>query len=358
MHGVADPEHASALFPRLAKQGRQAFGDLVRAHARNEGQPPGLVVRVQHVSQFDQDVRLGPGPDLDGQGIVDPAGKLEVRLTRVPRALADPEEVCRAPEPLAREAVDPRKRLLVGEQQGLVAGEEIDGPGDRRGFRGDADGGHERHRVRDPVGVVLVELRLLAAADEIKGPLVNFLKIRIAALREGAQQVQRRRCLRVGLQHAGRVGCAALFRERDVVDDVAPVDRESHSVLRLRGLRARLGELPGDPAELHHGHTRAVREHDGHLEEDPKRVPQVVGAELRKTFRAVAALEHERAAFRRVRQLRFQTADLAAEHERGMRREFAFDLRQCVAIAVVRHLAGRAGAPAVRRPLRGHRLHS
>jgi hypothetical protein len=43
------------------------------------------------------------------------------------RAVADPDHVARAREPLAGGRVDARQRLLVVEEKRLVRGEELDG---------------------------------------------------------------------------------------------------------------------------------------------------------------------------------------------------------------------------------------
>ncbi len=80
---------------------------------------------------------------------------------------------------------------------------------------------------------------------------MHVLEIGIAAMREGAQQVERRSRLAISHEHALRVGHARGFREIDAVDDVAAIARQFLAVLRLGRARAGLGELSGDAADLH-----------------------------------------------------------------------------------------------------------
>ena len=48
-----------------------------------------------------------------------------MRAVRLAGAVADPEEMRRAAVPVAGGAIDARQRLLVGQQQRLVAGVEL-----------------------------------------------------------------------------------------------------------------------------------------------------------------------------------------------------------------------------------------
>ena len=56
---------------------------------------------------------------------------------------------------------------------------------------------------------------------------------------------------------------------------------------------ARLRVLPGDPPDLHHGHRRAVGQHDGHLQQHPDLAGDVGLRARRERLRAIAALEQE-----------------------------------------------------------------
>ena len=60
-----------------------------------------------------------------------------------------------------------------------------------------------RYSYRSPSGLPV---------REFKVPLVNPVQVGITALREGAQQVKRRRRLVIGAQHTARIGLAHLHR--------------------------------------------------------------------------------------------------------------------------------------------------
>ncbi len=104
-------------------------------------------------------------------------------------------------------------RLLEPEQQRLVAGEEIRLAQFGMRFRVDSDRAHEAHRLGDLVGQRLVALALRAVGDKAEHPLMDVLKIGIAAGGEGAKQVQRRGRLAVSHLLARRIGNTRLGRE-------------------------------------------------------------------------------------------------------------------------------------------------
>ena len=106
---------------------------------------------------------------------------------------------------------DAGHRLLVAEQQRLVAGEEIGASAAAASFSALMP----QARMKPSVSVIrsrelLVAVALRAVLDEAQHPAVHVLEVGIAALREGAQQVQRRRRLAVGLELALRIGHARL----------------------------------------------------------------------------------------------------------------------------------------------------
>ena len=157
----------------------------------------------------------------------------------------------------------------------------------------ETDGAHEAERLGDAVGDLLVALGLRAVLDEAEHPAVGVLEIGVAAGGEGAQQVQRRRRLAIGLELAARVGLARIRGELDVVDDVAAVGRQGDAVDRLEVRRARFGELAGDPADLDDRRARREGHHHRHLQEDAEEVADVVGGMLVEALGAVAALQQE-----------------------------------------------------------------
>ena len=183
---------------------------------------------------------------------------------------------------------------------------------------------------------------------------MHAAEIGVAAGRERAQQVERRRRLPVGHQLPLRIGHARLGGEGDVVDDVAAIARQLDAVDLLGRRRARLGELPGDAADLHHRQRAGIGQHHRHLQEHAEEVADVVGAVLGKALGAVAALQQERLARGDARPApssgcgpRRQTP--AAERSRAAPRR-----RPGLGIRIFRHLLHRLRAPAIGCPPLGH----
>ena len=106
--------------------------------------------------------------------------------------------------------IDARERLLEAQQQGFVAGEEIRRAQFRMQFRIDPARAHEAKRLGDVVCEFLVAFRLRRVLDEGEHPLMRVGQIGVAAGGEGAQQVERRRRLAIGLQLPARIGSASL----------------------------------------------------------------------------------------------------------------------------------------------------
>ena len=183
---------------------------------------------------------------------------------------------------------------------------------------------------------------------------MDLVEVRIAALRERAQQVERGGGLVVAAHHALRIRRAALGGEGDIVDVVAAIGGEGDAVDRLGVGRARLGELPGHAADLHDRQLRRIGQHDRHLEDDAERVADIVRVELGEALGTVAALEEERLARRDLGQLRLELACLAREDERRIAHQLALGAGERVGVGVGRELTGFVGAPAGRAPLGGH----
>ncbi len=159
-----------------------------------------------------------------------------------------------------------------------------------------ADGLHERHRPVDLVRHRLVALPRGRRRDEVGVPGVDLAQVGVPAGDEGPDHAQRRRRGAVHLQEPARVGHARLGGELEAVDRVATVRRQRHAGPGLEVGGARLGVLPGEPAQLHHGHRRGVGQHDRHLQQDPQLVAGVVGGDAGERLGAVTALEQERLA--------------------------------------------------------------
>ena len=187
-------------------------------------------------------------------------------------------------------AVDAGHRVLVLQDQRLVAGVEVDavelvGVG--------ADGLHEAQRPVDLGGHLLVLAADLGAEHEVGVPGVHLAQVGVAAGDEGAHEVQRRGRGVVDLHEPLRVGHPGLRGELEAVDGVAAVGRQRDAVAGLEVRGARLGVLAGEPAQLHHGHRGGVRQHDGHLQQHAQLVAGVVGGDAGEGLGAVAALEQE-----------------------------------------------------------------
>ena len=88
-------------------------------------------------------------------------------------------------------------------------------------------------------------------------------------------------------------GVRAVGRELDAVDDVAAIGRQRDAVLRLGVGGARLGELAGHAADLHHRAGGAEGQHHRHLQQHAEGVADVVGMEFGEALGAVAALQQE-----------------------------------------------------------------
>ena len=178
------------------------LADLVGAEAGDQRQPPGLVLRVEHVDQREQRLGLKARPDLGADRILDAAQIFDMRVVELARAVAGPQEMSRGGVPIADGGIDAREGLLVAEQQRLVARIEARGAELRRIVGREPDGAHEAQGFGDVLGDFLVAVAGRAVLDEAEIPPMHVLEIGVAALREGAQQVERRRRLPIGHQHA------------------------------------------------------------------------------------------------------------------------------------------------------------
>jgi hypothetical protein len=184
--------------------------------------------------------------------------------------------------------------------------------------------------------------------------LPHARQIGVAALRKGAQQIERRRRLAIGLDLPARVGRARLLGEGDVVDDVAAVARQFLAVAFLGRRGARLGELAGGAADLHHRRSGGISEHDRHLQEHAEEIANIIGAMLGEAFRAVATLQQESLAIGNARKLLLQAARLAGEHQRREGRELLLGIGQYLPVRIIRHLLDWLLAPTIGRPTLGH----
>ncbi len=249
---------------------------------------------------------------------------------------------------------DAGQRLLVAEQQRFVAGVEIGGAQLGMAFQIEPAGLHEGERLGNPVGELDISLRLLPVGDGFQHPLVDATEARIAAMGEGAQQIEGGGRPAVGLDLPAGIGPAGGFRELDVVDDVAAIARQLLAVALLHRRGARLGELAGDAADLHHRRGGPVGQHHRHLQEDAEEIADVVGAVLGKAFGAVAALEQESLALGDAAERFLEVARLSGEEQRRQARELRLDGGDFAGIRVFGQLGNRLIPPAGGHPTLGH----
>ena len=277
-----------------------------------------------------------------------------MRLVEVAGAVADPEEMPRRRVPIAGRRIHAGHRLLVAEHQRLVARIEARGAKLRRPLRREAAGAHEAQALGDMLGKLLVAMPGGAVLDEAEIPPMHVIEIGVAALREGAQQIERRRRLPVGHQHALRVRRARFLGELDAVDDVAAIARQLLAVLHLGRRRTRLGELPGDAAELHHRRAAGIGQNHGHLQQHAEEIADGVGAMLGKALGAIAALQQKGLALSHARELGLQLPRLACKYERRKRGKLLLDLNELRLVRIDRNLLDRLRAPTVGAPTRCH----
>ena len=314
--GIARPHDDAALSFHRTHERRQVVEHFVGSETADKGQAARLVLGVELVDEPDQSVRRQGRSAFQPDGILDAPHVLDMGMVGLARAVPDPEHVAGGGVPVSRRRIDARHRLLEAEQQRFVARIEIGRPHLRMGFRIDADGPHEVETLSDPFRDLAVSGGLRRILHEAEHPAVRILQIGVAAGGESADQVEGGRRLTVGAELPVRIGSTGLGRERDVVDDVAPVAGQFHAVDRFRGGRAGLGELTRDTADLHDRRTARERENNRHLQEDPKEIPDVVGGMLRKALGAIAALEQESLAGGNLREGALQLSGLACKNER------------------------------------------
>ena len=298
-------------------------------------------------------------PALEAERIHDAAAELDMGVVGLAGAVADPDHVRggRAPGAGTR-GVLARQRLLVAEQQRLVAGVEIGGLQLRMLFEIEPAGLHEGERLGDAVGQFEIALR--AARIEIEHPLMHAAEAGVAAVGERAKQIERRGRMAIGLDQPRRIGRARRRGELRPVDDVAAIARQFLAVLLLDRRGARLGELAGDAADLHHRHRGGIGEHHRHLQEHAQEVADVVGADvvgarIGEALGAVAALQQETFALGDAAERLLEVARLAGKHQRrDSSQAAARPSASALLVRVLGHLDDRLASPTVTRPSLGH----
>ena len=125
----------------------------------------------------------------------------------------------------------------------------------------------------------------------------------------------------VRLHHPVGVGDAGLGRRRIVVDHVAAEGGDLAAADVLGRRRPCLGELAGDPPDLHHRKRGSVGEHRGHLQQDLELLADVHRREVVEGLGALAGLKQEGASGGGLGKRSPKLAGLAREDERRHDRE-------------------------------------
>ena len=272
-------------------------------------------------------------------------------------ALADPDHMGRGVEPFAAGPVQARQGAFQIEQQGLVAGEHLDARQVRVALRRHADRFHEGQGLADLVGQFAIARAVGVVGGKPQRPAMDVIEVRIAAAGKGAQQVQRRGRLVIGLQQSLRIRDALGGRKAHAVDDVAAIAGQFDAIDHLDRGRAWLGELAGDTADLHHRLAPRKGQHDRHLQDQPEGIADIVGRELLEALCTVAALQQEGIARLDLGQAIGQAPRLAGKYQRRQGAQFVLDVGQGARVGVVhRHLHDGLCSPAIGCPALGHAL--
>src|SRR5258707_1213133 len=188
VHRVADPRDWAAIFGDRADKAGQDVANSAGAHPGDQREPAGLAAGIERGRQREQVVGGGIRAYLDPDRVADRARELDMCAVGRPCPLADPQEVRRRVVGPAGPRVQPGQRMLVVQQQGPVAGVELD----CAQFLGvGAAGPPEAERPVDLAGQPLVPPASRAIGDEVLVPGVDLMQGRVTARGEGPAQGQR-----------------------------------------------------------------------------------------------------------------------------------------------------------------------
>src|SRR5882672_9278880 len=127
VHRIARPDDHMTFALHGADQLRQMIADLVRTEAVDQREASGLIVRIEHVDQLQQFVRLERGAAVQADRILDAAELFDMAVIELAGAVADPDHMARRRIVTPACGIDPGEGLFIAEQQRLVAGIEIGG---------------------------------------------------------------------------------------------------------------------------------------------------------------------------------------------------------------------------------------
>ena len=179
---------------------------------------------------------------------------------------------------------------------------------------------------------------------------MHMMQIRVSTLGEGAQQVQRRRRLRVGTKHPFGIRHARFRGELDIVDDVAAVGRQLRAVTFFRRFGARFRELAREPPHLYDRTGGAESKYDRHLQQHSKRIANIVRMKLGEALGTVPTLEEKSAPASDLRERIHEIARFAGKYQRWISLQLILDAGAAGGIGIIRRLAHFPATPPVGRP--------
>ena len=263
-------------------------------------------------------------------------------------AHTDPRIVGGQVEPATLARHLPGLRLLVGQQQRLVRGVEIDPvevvhlhPG---------QGLHETHRVADRVHHLLVLPGQRRTAHPAQVPVLGMVQVGEAAIDQRAHEVHGQRRTGVRGQHPLRVRLSGRGGEFRAIDHVAAITWQADAIAGFGVGRTRLGVLPGEAAHPYHRQAQAVDQDQAHLQQHLEPVGNRARLAVAEVLRAITALQQEAPALLGLGQLPLQFQDLPGRHQWRQPAQFDQCRFQRLGIGITWHLQGRPVAPARRRP--------
>ena len=338
MHGVTAPHHLVPLSLNVPNQGGQLVCDVIRPHADDTGQPPGLVVWVQDLDEAQQIVRLHRWAHLDANRVADAPRKLDVGVVQLPGSVANPDRVRGAVVPMARALVLLGQGFFIVQQQRLVRG--IDGRLSNVGVVTDIDpaGFHKGQCLANAVRHILVFLPQRTVPHKRQIPLMHLVKIAQPPLGKGAQHIQCDARLAVGLQQPLRVGGASSGGKGDIVHHVSPVGRQFHPAGCLGVGGSGFGKLSRQPPHFDHRAPPGKGQHHRHLQQNLAGVLDLGGIQFGKTLGAVASLQQKGLSLRYTGQLLLQFLYLVGKYQGWRHPKPRFNLLQGHRVRVIRLL--------------------
>ena len=354
MHWITAPDNLGTACLHRFQQRRQTGTNLVRAHARDQRQLTWHIVRVQRFDQPNEFIRIEARPALQTNGVANTTHIFDMRPVGLPGPVTNPDHMRRSGIPvlLVGDGVAACQRFLIVEKKRHMAGVEICLGKWARCFRRDAAGPHEIEALLDTAGQFLKPFRLGCSGKEFGDPAVNFCEVGKAALREGAQQVQRGGRLFIDAQQPLWIRHPILFGKRHGVDHVTAIAWQLDAVDGFHRRGARLGKLACHPPDLDHRHRGTKGQHHCHLQNDLEGVTNIVRREFGKALGTVTTLKKEGPPFGNLAKLALQALRLACKHQRRHRGELRLDAGEFFGIRVIRNLFDGMVAPTVRLP--GH----